>query len=169
MQPCWPHPSPSAARAHSPTLKRQRASSITDNPGHARVERGRVGSLYAVYDAFNVYRTFGVGDPMPAISADIFAQVRTTRAPLRSVALYLPLVLSLCFWSLVSWRPAVDGGRDPACAQVQALAMWKELAKMRSSLVGSLLGGPLLGELGRRLREAVSGVSPQVGRLSSTP
>jgi hypothetical protein len=65
-------------------------------------------SWWNAYDAFNVWRGSGVGDPMPDVSDDQFNQI-------------------------------------------QALAYWLELAKMRSALAGNLLGGALLRDVGDRL------------------
>jgi hypothetical protein len=64
-----------------------------------------------VYDAFNVWRTYRVGDVMPDLD-------------------------------------------NATYGQVMAIAHWLEVAKMRSALTGSLLGGPLLADILGRLGAA---------------
>ena len=56
---------------------------------------------YNIWDSFNVYRSYSIGDPVPTINSTQFSQM-------------------------------------------QALAYWLEVTKMRSSMVGSLLGGTVL-------------------------
>lgn len=72
-----------------------------------------------VYDGFNVYRTYGVGSPMPEVD-------------------------------------------DKTFAQMQELAYWLETSKMRSSLTGNLLAGPLLGDLLSYLEGAATAATSNV-------
>jgi hypothetical protein len=110
-----------------------------------------------VYDAFNVNRTYGGGDPMPAVSDALFAEVRTPpMACTRS---------EHCAWrkgegslhTPSTPHPFTCRGAESTigAAQIRQLAYWLELRKASSELSGALLGGGLLGDLLAKLGGAV--------------
>lgn len=125
-----------------------------------------------VYDSWNVYRTYGVGDPMPDISDDLFAQIQQVggagrggpwarpggrfRQGLRAAGQpWLPLrhAHPPCkraspppLNSMCSTHPTSPPHPTSPNTNPQ-LAYWLETAKMRSALTGSLLGGLQLGDL----------------------
>jgi hypothetical protein len=106
-----------------------------------------------VFDAFNVQRTYGVGDPMPPIDDSTYQQVRPwglpgahaggTRHPARHG----------------NWEPKACGHGHPSIAQVIDVANWLETAKMRSNITQNMLGGALLADILVRMDNANKAVS----------
>lgn len=79
---------------------------------------------YNVWDAFNVYRSYGVGDPVPNITSTQFSQM-------------------------------------------QALAYWLEVSKMRSSMAGNLLSGTVLQMAVDAMLDANASIAAAFDPLSS--
>lgn len=116
-----------------------------------------------MYDAFNVWRTWGVDNPLPAIDNETFTQVGAPGPSTPGTWCSLTgRVLSV----LMLLAAAVCAG---CCLvrQVTELAMWLETSKMDPGLTGSLLGGGLLGDVLHRMAaaEAAYQANSQVSSL----